>query len=125
MAAMDRMLESIAAREDDLVELTRDLIRFPTVNPPGEAYTPCAEFVGERLAKSGFAIEYVRGEGEPGDTDRYPRINVVARREGKRPGPACISIRISTLSRPATAGPSTRSRAWCATAASTAAAPAT
>tara|TARA_Y100000815_G_scaffold140947_2_gene127450 strand:- start:44649 stop:45932 length:1284 start_codon:yes stop_codon:yes gene_type:complete len=88
-AAMESMLESIATREDDLVELTRDLIRFPTVNPPGEAYTPCAEFVGDRLAKTGFDIEYVRGEGEPGDTDRYPRTNVVARREGKRPG-ACV-----------------------------------
>jgi len=83
------MLKSIAAREDDLVELTRDLIRFPTVNPPGEAYTPCAEFVGERLTRSGFTIEFVRGEGEPGDTDRYPRVNVVARREGKSPGP-CV-----------------------------------
>jgi len=89
MAGMDRMLESIAAREDDLAELTRDLIRFPTVNPPGEAYTPCAEFVGGRLENSGFAVEFIRGEGEPGDTDRYPRTNVVARREGKRAGP-CV-----------------------------------
>jgi len=88
-APMEPMLESIAGREDDLVDLTRELIRFPTVNPPGEAYTPCAEFIGNRLAKSGFDIEYVRGEGEPGDTDRYPRTNVIARREGKRPG-ACV-----------------------------------
>ena len=86
---MERMLESIAGREDDLVELTRDLIRFPTVNPPGEAYTPCAEYVGGRLAASGFAVEYVRGDGEPGDSDRYPRTNVIARREGARPGP-CV-----------------------------------
>ncbi|WP_428978272.1 acetylornithine deacetylase/succinyl-diaminopimelate desuccinylase family protein [Oricola thermophila] len=83
------MLESIAARRRDLAELTRDLVRFPTVNPPGDAYGPCAAFIGERLKKSGFAVEYVRGEGEPGDTDRYPRINVVARREGTSPG-SCV-----------------------------------
>ncbi|MEA3149475.1 MAG: succinyl-diaminopimelate desuccinylase, partial [Gammaproteobacteria bacterium] len=33
----------IEGRRDELVELTRQLIRFPTVNPPGEAYQPCAE----------------------------------------------------------------------------------
>ncbi|THF59777.1 acetylornithine deacetylase/succinyl-diaminopimelate desuccinylase family protein [Ollibium composti] len=85
----DQLLNAIDARTDDLVALTADLIRFPTVNPPGEAYRPCAEYVGERLKKRGFGIEYVRGEGSPGDTDRYPRINVVARFDGRSPGP-CV-----------------------------------
>lgn len=85
---MDAKLSAlIDARRDDVTQLTRDLIRFPTVNPPGEAYLPCAEFVGARLASQGFAVEYVRGEGAPGDTDRYPRWNVIGRREGTRPGP--------------------------------------
>src|SRR3546814_8382625 len=45
--AMHRSLFArIEAKRDDLVALTRDLIRFPTVNPPGEAYTPCAEYLG-------------------------------------------------------------------------------
>ncbi len=83
----DQLRQAIEAKTDDLVALTRDLIRFPTVNPPGEAYTPCAEYIGRRLEKRGFTIEYVRGEGAPGDSDRYPRTNVVARIEGKRPGP--------------------------------------
>jgi succinyl-diaminopimelate desuccinylase len=65
------------------------LIRFPTVNPPGEAYQPCAEYLGNRLAKRGFQVEYIRAEGTPGDSDKYPRINVVARREGKSKGP-CV-----------------------------------
>ena len=85
----DRLLNAVDARADDLVALTADLIRFPTVNPPGEAYRPCAEYVGERLRKRGFGIEYVRGEGSPGDTDRYPRVNVVARFDGRSPGP-CV-----------------------------------
>jgi len=86
---MQPVLNRIDDRVDDLVELTADLIRFPTINPPGEAYRPCAEFIGDRLSKRGFKIEYVRAEGAPGDSDTYPRINVIARREGSRPGP-CV-----------------------------------
>ena len=83
----DRLLHGIDARTDDLVALTADLIRFPTVNPPGEAYRPCAEYIAERLKKRGFETELVRGEGTPGDNDRYPHVNVVARFDGRTPGP--------------------------------------
>ena len=72
---------------DNLVALTVDLVRFPTINPPGEAYTPCAEYIGDRLRKSGFEVSYIRGEDTPGDSDKYPRTNVIARRQGKYPGP--------------------------------------
>ncbi|MCO5069654.1 MAG: acetylornithine deacetylase/succinyl-diaminopimelate desuccinylase family protein [Rhizobiaceae bacterium] len=85
----DKILKSVESLEQSLIDLTSDLIRFPTINPPGEAYTPCAEFIGERLRKRGFSVEFARGEGTPGDTDRYPRTNVVARIEGNRPG-ACV-----------------------------------
>jgi succinyl-diaminopimelate desuccinylase len=83
----DALFSAVEARTDDLVTLTADLIRFPTVNPPGDAYTPCAEFIAERMSRSGFETKLIRGEGAPGDSDRYPRTNVIARREGGRPGP--------------------------------------
>jgi len=86
---LDRVHEAIDERVDDLVGLTCDLVRFPTINPPGEGYRECAEYIGKRLEKRGFAIEYVRGEGAPGDSDRYPRWNVIARREGRKSGP-CV-----------------------------------
>jgi succinyl-diaminopimelate desuccinylase len=82
----ERLLKAVDDRVDDLVALTVELIRFPTVNPPGEAYTPCAEYLGARLKKRGFGVEFVRGEGAPGDTDRYPRTNVIARFDGRSPG---------------------------------------
>jgi succinyl-diaminopimelate desuccinylase len=85
----DNLLKIIEERRDELVELSRTLIRFPTVNPPGEAYTPCAEFIGERLRTRGFAVDYVRALGTPGDCDRYPRVNIIARREGAGPG-SCV-----------------------------------
>jgi succinyl-diaminopimelate desuccinylase len=84
---VDRLLAEIAARRDEIVTLCRELVRIPTVNPPGEAYAPCAALLGRRLARRGFEVLYLRAEGERGDSDRYPRLNVVARREGGRPGP--------------------------------------
>jgi succinyl-diaminopimelate desuccinylase len=85
----DNLLKIIEARRDELVELARALIRFPTINPPGEAYQPCAEFIGRRLSDRGFAVNYVRAAGTPGDSERYPRINVIGRREGNVAGP-CV-----------------------------------
>jgi succinyl-diaminopimelate desuccinylase len=85
----DALFAEIEARTDELVALTQALIRFPTVNPPGEAYRPCAEFLGRRLEARGFQVDYVRAEGAPGDSDAHPRINLVARWESGRPGP-CV-----------------------------------
>jgi succinyl-diaminopimelate desuccinylase len=85
----EMLFNLIDSRRDELVALTQDLIRFPTVNPPGEAYQPCAEFIGRRLMQRGFNVEYVHAAGTPGDSTRYPRINVVARRSGHGAGP-CV-----------------------------------
>ena len=82
----ERLSKAIEDRADDLAALTADLIRFPTVNPPGDAYRPCAEYIGERLKKRSFGVEFIRAEGAPGDTDRYPRVNVVARFDGRTRG---------------------------------------
>ncbi len=86
---VDLLFKTIEARRDELVELTQALIRFPTINPPGEAYQPCAEFIGRRLMNRGFTVDYVRASGTPGDSARYPRVNVIARRPGDAKG-ACV-----------------------------------
>jgi succinyl-diaminopimelate desuccinylase len=80
MMNFDALHHRIEDKRDELVELTQALIRIPTLNPPGEFYDDCARFLGERLAKREFSIEYFRAEGSPGDSERYPRMNVVARR---------------------------------------------
>jgi len=85
----DALLAAIDARQDEIVGLAQALIRIPSVNPPGEHYRDCAELLGARLSPRGFAVEYLRAEGVPGDVDRYPRWNVMARREGGSPGP-CV-----------------------------------
>ncbi|MFI4987063.1 MAG: acetylornithine deacetylase/succinyl-diaminopimelate desuccinylase family protein [Alphaproteobacteria bacterium] len=85
----DTLFRRIAGRTDELVALAKALIRIPTVNPPGDAYTACAELIGGRLAARGFAVRYERGLGAPGDNERYPRTNVIARKAGAGPGP-CV-----------------------------------
>ena len=79
---MQTVMDLIDGRTDELVALTQDLIRFPTINPPGEAYLEICEYVGARLKRHGFQVEMVRAEDTPGDSTRYPRWNVIARREG-------------------------------------------
>jgi succinyl-diaminopimelate desuccinylase len=84
--SIDRLLQSIDAKRDEVVALTQDLVRIPTINPPGDAYGACAHVIGERLARKGFVVEYVRALGAPGDSDSHPRTNVVARWQAPNPG---------------------------------------
>ncbi|WP_417723369.1 acetylornithine deacetylase/succinyl-diaminopimelate desuccinylase family protein [Salipiger sp.] len=82
----DTLTHRLHDKRDDLIALTRDLIRIPTLNPPGQHYRDICELVERRLAPRGFDCTFVRATGAPGDSDRYPRWNLVARREGPRPG---------------------------------------
>ncbi len=84
--ASDHILREIESRRDSLVRLTQDLIRIPTLNPPGRRYLEICELLAERLARSGFKVSLVRAEGAPADSDRYPRWNLVARHEGAAGG---------------------------------------
>lgn len=84
--SVDALLARIEAKRDEVTALTQELVRIPTVNPPGDAYEACARHVGERLARRGFAVEYVRAHGAPGDNDRHPRINVIARWQASTAG---------------------------------------
>ena len=46
------MAENLSA-----LELTRALVRFDTINPPGNE-RPCAEHLGRILEDAGFAVSY-------------------------------------------------------------------
>ena len=82
----DRLDAELAARRDELAALTAELIRFPTVNPPGDGYREICDFIADRLRRRDFGIEIVRAIGALGDSDAHPRWNLVARRQGTRPG---------------------------------------
>lgn len=82
----ERLRAAIEARRAALIALTQDLIRIPTLNPPGEDYLAICEYLRDRLRRSGFDCRLMRARGTPGDSDRYPRWNILARREGRGPG---------------------------------------
>jgi succinyl-diaminopimelate desuccinylase len=84
-----RLREEIIARESDLVTLTQDLIRIPTLNPPGANYQEICDYLDQRLSHDGFETQLIRAEGAVGDSDAYPRWNILARKAGSRPGP-CV-----------------------------------
>lgn len=77
---------ALSDRREDLIALTQDLIRIPTLNPPGENYREICDYLDRRLRGSGFQTQMIRAHGTPGDCEAYPRWNVVARREGTGPG---------------------------------------
>jgi|GEM_PF-32660 len=85
----DTIRARVRSKRQELVAFAQDLIRVPSLNPPGKSYRKACEILGNRLEKRGFQVQYIRGEGAPGDSDRYPRWNVIARRQGRRPG-ACV-----------------------------------
>jgi succinyl-diaminopimelate desuccinylase len=73
----------------DPIALTRDLIRFDTINPPGNE-TPCAEHIGGILERAGFRIAY---HPMPGG-----RANLIARIGGRDTAkPLCLSGHIDVV----------------------------
>jgi len=86
MSLSDRLVEAVEARRDDLIALTQDLIRIPTLNPPGHNYREICEYLDTRLRGSGFETHLIRAQDAVGDSDRHPRWNIIARREGKNAG---------------------------------------
>lgn len=82
------ILAQVTARRQDLIGLTQDLIRIPTLNPPGREYRRICDYLAERMLAQGWEVEVLRAEGTPGDTDAFPRWNMVARL-ARGPGP-CV-----------------------------------
>ncbi len=90
-----RLFREIENRRGDLVRLTKGLVAIPTVNPPGNHYREICEFLERRLAASGFACKLLRAEGSPGDSDEFPRWNIVARLDGTSTG-ECVHFNSHT-----------------------------
>ena len=84
--SINRIIDEIDRAADEIVQLTVDLVRIPTVNPPGEEYEACAALLGERLARDGLDVEYIVASGRPEHTAAYPRVNVVGTRRGAGSG---------------------------------------
>jgi succinyl-diaminopimelate desuccinylase len=87
MQAIDRIVAEVDRAADEIVQFTRDLVRIPTVNPPGEEYESCARFLGDHLARHHFDVEYIVAAGSDAHSTRFPRVNVIGTRRGSHRGP--------------------------------------
>ncbi len=89
--ARDSVLRAVEGARDEIVALTQALVRIPTVNPPGDAYEPCAQFLGDTMRRMGFAIDYYAATDRPEHSPAFPRVNVVGRKRGRLDRP-CVHL---------------------------------
>ncbi len=82
---VDRILSEAAVCGEEAAHFASELIRVPSVNPPGDAYRECAELLGVRLEADGFETGYIRG---PGSDPKRPKVNVLGLRRGRAARPA-------------------------------------
>lgn len=80
------ILAEVTARRQELIGLAQDLIRIPTLNPPGQHYRTICDYLAARLMAAGFVVQFVRAVGAPGDCEAYPRWNLIARIDSGRMG---------------------------------------
>ncbi|MHA1632312.1 MAG: M20/M25/M40 family metallo-hydrolase, partial [Candidatus Freyarchaeota archaeon] len=86
------LIKKIEELREEIVELTKELVRFPTVNPPGEKYEECARFIRDKLEKVGFDAKIIDVPTEklpelaPHGAN-LPRPNVLGTLRGTRGNP--------------------------------------
>lgn len=91
MDARERVLVQVEAAEDELVELTRALVRIPTVNPPGAHYEDCAELLASRMRAVGMSVRELTAKDHPDHSAKHPRVNVLGRLDGAAARP-CLHL---------------------------------
>jgi succinyl-diaminopimelate desuccinylase len=78
----------VASRVDELaeemIEWLGDLVRIPTINPPGENYRDCAQLIGDKLTEFGYDTCFIEAIGRPECSPEHPRVNVIGRLNATR-----------------------------------------
>jgi succinyl-diaminopimelate desuccinylase len=90
--AADRVLAAVDGLADEAVALTQDLIRIPTVNPPGAHYDDCARLIGDRLKTFGYGVELLTARDRPEHSAAHPRVNVVGTLAGVSPNAKAVHL---------------------------------
>ena len=84
----DAVCRSVDEIGEEMISFLQDLVRIPTVNPPGENYIAGAECIGNKLKDFGYDTHYIPAEGLAEHTLKHPRVNVLGRMEGSKPRPS-------------------------------------
>ncbi len=88
VSVQDAVCRSVEAISDEMISWLQDLVRIPTINPPGENYIAGAEFIGGKLKQLGYDTHYIAAEGMAEHTPEHPRVNVLGRIDGFQPRPS-------------------------------------
>ena len=78
----DNLLSEVERARDEIVDFAAELVRIPTVNPPGDAYRDASRFLGTRLEALDFDIDYPTASDRPEHSKEHPRVNVVGIKRG-------------------------------------------
>jgi succinyl-diaminopimelate desuccinylase len=78
-ALVDRVSVAVEDLADEMREWLAELVRVPTVNPPGVRYRECAELIAGRYQRLGYEVQLVEAVGMPEHAPELPRVNVLAR----------------------------------------------
>lgn len=81
----ENVLSLVDSFHDEMLVFLQGLIAIPTINPPGENYAACAEYIGAKLREFSYDVRYVPAEGRPEHTPQHPRCNVIGRLENGSP----------------------------------------
>ncbi|MGQ9723425.1 MAG: M20 family metallopeptidase [Candidatus Jordarchaeum sp.] len=57
----DTVLKEVNSRRDDVIKLVQELIRYKTVNPPGDT-SDCADFIKDYLSERGLKVKLYESE---------------------------------------------------------------
>jgi len=87
LSVQEAVLKRVEEIGDEMIAFLQDLVRIPTINPPGENYIAGAELIGNKLKAFGYETHYIAAEGLSEHTERCPRLNVLGRMEGRQPRP--------------------------------------
>ena len=84
----DAIFRSVEEIGGEMIAFLQELIRVPTINPPGENYRACAELIGGKLGEFGYETSYIEAEGMRENTAAHPRVNVFGQMKGSVPRPS-------------------------------------
>ncbi len=84
----DLICRGVDEIQEEMISFLQDLVRVPTVNPPGDEYIAGAEVIGNKLKEFGYETSYIAAEGLAEHTPAHPRVNVFGRMAGSVPRPS-------------------------------------
>ena len=88
VSVQDAVCRSVETISDEMISWLQDLVRIPTINPPGENYTAGAELICDKLKQFGYDTHYIAAEGLAEHTPEHPRVNILGRMDGPQQRPS-------------------------------------